>query len=152
MAIFFTALLLVGYYYATAPSIPLLPPPTDLLLQSMSSSAGVEAIAVSPDGDRLVLVSHDEPLQLWERLTGKKLRTFDRSSNDYTSVTFSPNGKMLASGEYREYETRIDLWDVQSGALQRLLTGVGNTEVRTLVFSPDGITLVSGGDDKVIRY
>lgn len=152
MAISFIVLLLVGYYYVTASSIPLLPPPTELLLQSMSPGADAEDLAVSPDGNKLVLTSFYEPLQLWERQTGKKLRTFDRSSNYYTSVAFSPSGKTLASGEYIEYKTRIDLWDVQSGALQRSLTGVGNTQVRTLVFSPDGITLASGGNDKTIRY
>ncbi|MCX7777629.1 MAG: protein kinase, partial [Armatimonadetes bacterium] len=63
-----------------------------------------------------------------------------------TSVSFSPDGQILASGSYRE----IKLWRVSDGSLIRTLTG--HTDwVNSVSFSPDGQILASGSDDKTIK-
>ena len=66
------------------------------------------------------------------------------------SIAFSPDGKMLASGE--RYSTseglrwggRIRLWDVSTG--RHLRTLEGQITVNSVSFSPDGKILASGGD------
>jgi WD40 repeat protein len=59
-----------------------------------------------------------------------------------SSVTFSPDGKQIASGSY---DHTICLWDVNDG---RLATGPIKTpsDVNSVAFSPDGRHLVSGSD------
>ncbi|BBD59134.1 WD-repeat protein [Nostoc sp. HK-01] len=64
-----------------------------------------------------------------------------------TSVSFSPDGKTLASGSY---DKTIKLWNLETGKEIRTLKGHDNT-VRSVNFSPDGKTLASGSSDKTIK-
>ena len=61
------------------------------------------------------------------------------------SVSFSPDGQTLASGE----SGAIRLWDVNTGELLKTL----QQHARSVSFSPDGQTLASGGygDDDAIH-
>ena len=61
------------------------------------------------------------------------------------SVSFSPDGKTLASTSGKE----IHLLDAKTGAYKRKLKGHTAT-INSVSFSPDGKTLASGGWDKTI--
>ncbi len=64
-----------------------------------------------------------------------------------SSVAFSPDGRMLASGST---DSTIRLWDVPSGQPLRTLRGHSGA-VLSVQFSPFGYTLASGGVDKTAR-
>jgi len=63
-------------------------------------------------------------------------------SEDVFSVTFSPDGRLLASGSG---DNTVKLWDVATGALVRTLTG------HSVAFSPDGGLLASGSLDNTVK-
>lgn len=63
------------------------------------------------------------------------------------SVTFSPDGQILASSSN---DQTIRLWDVQTGQCLKILQGHTNW-VRSVLFSPDGQTLISGSEDETTK-
>src|SRR3954454_9249851 len=75
------------------------------------------------------------------------LATLQGHTEGVTSVAFSPDGKMLASGSNDE---TIKLWDVQAGKEHATLKGHTN-EVTSVAFSPDGKTLASASLDGTVR-
>ncbi|MFO1093091.1 MAG: hypothetical protein U0992_07230 [Planctomycetaceae bacterium] len=63
------------------------------------------------------------------------------------SVAFSPKGRLLAAANW---DGTVTVWDVASG--ERKLTNTVHTGgVHTARFSPDGLTLATGSEDKTLR-
>ncbi|MEH2084008.1 MAG: NB-ARC domain-containing protein [Nostoc sp.] len=64
-----------------------------------------------------------------------------------SSVAFSPNGKLLATGDA---DGKTYLWQVDDGKLLFSCTG-HSSWVKSVAFSPDGQTLASGSDDQTVK-
>lgn len=70
------------------------------------------AVAFSPDGKLLVTGSQDQAVRIWDVRTGKLIRTLEGHTGTVFSVSFSRDGKRLASAGYgplRIWDT--DRWD-----------------------------------------
>ena len=84
-------------------------------------------------------------IYLWDVAIGEHLKTFGHISR-VESLTFSPDGTMLASGS----GSAISLWDIETGNhIKSLIGHIG--AVYSIVFSVDGMMLASGSADKSIR-
>ena len=74
----------------------------------------------------------------------------DRRPRYVSSITFSPDGKTLASGG-----SSFRLWDATTGRALgeplRIDDGGNSHSVKSVAFSPDGKTLASGGEDGTVR-
>ncbi|KAL2859138.1 WD domain protein [Aspergillus lucknowensis] len=84
-------------------------------------------------------------LSIWLELPRVKeewsaeLQTLEGHSHWVESVTFSPDGRLLASGSY---DKTIKLWDPSTGELCQTLEGHSHP-VKSVTFSPDGRLLAS---------
>ncbi len=105
------------------------------------------ALAIAPDGQRLVSGSFDKTLKIWHLQTGELIHTLNGHARGVFSVAVSPDGKIVASGSWDE---TVRLWHLEDGTLQDTLTAHSGS-VRSVAISPDGKRLASGSFDETIK-
>ena len=119
----------------------------------------VVSVAFSPDGQMLASRSRDRTLRLWDAETGRHKHTLTHT-DDILDFAFSPDGKNIATAIQRRFSS-VRLWDVHTGEHTQPLkayksvytsTYVMRMLVSSLVFSPDGKTLVTAEDDRTLRF
>jgi len=93
----------------------------------------------SPDGKHVITYSSDKTIKLWDTNTGREIRIFSGHENWIDSITFSPDGKKILSGSFRD--GLIKLWDINTG--REIKTFSSNTKVKSLIFSPDSRQFIS---------
>ena len=97
---------------------------------------GIDALALSPDGATLATRAADV-VRLWDVSTGAEASAFE--SVPGRSVTFSPDGSILAVGD-----AAITLWDLASNQSIATLDRRDSWPATSLAFSPDGSNLAAG--------
>ena len=102
----------------------------------------------SPNGE-YIAVGTSIGIEILDGRTLDRLKFFGDELNNYlaASISFSPDGRYLASGSR---DKTVKLWDVSSGREIKTLTGHSD-DVRSVSFSPDGSYLASGSSDKTIK-
>jgi WD40 repeat protein len=115
-----------------------------------TNSKGINSLAFSPDGERLLVGSDDKFVMLWDLATKTLIKVFAGHSDVVQGVAFSPDGNVLASGSM---DNTVILWDVRSGEQLDPPFRVHADGVTSVAFSPDGRTLASASrDNKVILW
>lgn len=143
-----------------------LSPVTGPLEQVVESHQGeVEAIALSPDGSRIVSSGgyRDYPghypargtVRIWSLESGALEQVLKVGANGVHALVVTPDGKYVVEGgghgSYAANEGAIvkdtlRIWDLESGRLERNLEGHRRWWVDALALTPDGKKVVSGGD------
>src|SRR5262249_26516072 len=141
-------------------------------LRSLSGSMyQVFGLAFSPNGKLLAAVScgnsglsppksaRPEIIRLWYVETGK-LQELDGHAGGATSLAFSPDGKVLATGGH---DGTLIWWDNATGKQLRKIklvedvyyypkrNRIGSGGVQALAFAPNGKTVASANHDGTVR-
>ena len=89
--------------------------------------------------------AHRNKIFIWDARTGNLQHTIEGREDLASSLVFSPDSKMLASGH-----ATIRLWNVETGKQMSRLDGHTHI-VDILTFSPDGKMLASGDSSGEVR-
>jgi WD40 repeat protein len=138
----------------------------------------VESIGYSADGSLLASGSRDGAIRLWDAKSGSHLRLFQQMPCGICSIAFHPNGRTLGATcddnsirlwdvatarEFPRFEIpddkEHDSWMTPDGSVRsEPAPGLATTKWRgfkdrlsAITFSPDGLTLLSGGQNGTIR-
>ena len=129
----------------------------------------VNSVVFSPDRKTIVSgsghwrgyegkASAGEEIRVWNAHTGELIKTLTGHKDVVSSVTFSPDGNLIVSGDWYDWDGylssgtwtgEIRVWDAHTGEHLKILKG-HTGGVSGLAFSPDGKTLASGRTDGTI--
>jgi WD40 repeat protein len=110
-------------------------------------SAGVIAVAVSPDGRTLASASVGDTIKLWDVKSGTLRRTLYGNSGDISAIVFSGDGQILASGGDNG---EVTLWELATGKACAAPSGDA-AKVMGVAFAPHDVWLAAVGADRMIR-
>ena len=122
-------------------------------LQTIKGST--RSLAFAPSGYQLAAAEGDGTIKLIDARSGRVARSLKSHEGVVNVVTFSSDGKFLASAGVDGASTFLNgmsryilkLWDLASGQSRTLASDTAS--VWALDFSPDGKLLASSGEDKI---
>ncbi|MEO0351777.1 MAG: AAA-like domain-containing protein [Cyanobacteria bacterium P01_A01_bin.15] len=127
-----------------------------LLRELKGHQAPVYGLAFNPSGQILASTSDDKTIKLWTledifeqnsaAAEDSSTRTLEGHQDRVWNVTFSPDGRQLAS---TSLDNTVKLW-TSSGTLVTTLKG-HDAGTWSVDFSPDGQVLASSSDDATVR-
>ena len=103
-------------------------------------------IAYSPNGEHILGVGRDgNELILFDAATGKALREIGKTENAINSVSYAPNGRLIASID----AAKVNLWDAATG--NRIEEFEGPRSGNAIAFSTDSRQFVYADDNGNLR-
>lgn len=160
MTIRLNVLFLVLAVFVGAGNAPAAEEDPILVIDPRGHSAMIWDVMFTPDGGRLISVSDDKTIRLWDVESGEVIDTLrgrvgDGHEGKLFAGALSPDGHTLAVGGYLSYDNdseygRIRLINIDTREQTGLLQGHGNV-IFALAFSPDGQWLASGSSDDTVR-
>jgi WD40 repeat protein len=114
---------------------------------------GVAAIAMTPDGARVVAISEAGKIKLWEWAGWREILTMPGSVHMYGRpiLALAPDGSRAVSGpSYNFGEAPFDhltVWNLQTGEAERFLSapsGVYDEDYDAVAISSDGLHVAAG--------
>jgi WD40 repeat protein/serine/threonine protein kinase/DNA-binding XRE family transcriptional regulator len=110
--------------------------------------SGVENMALSPDGSRLVTTSSTS-IKIWDASNSKKLFTVWDHTANISSVAFSRDGIRLATASD---DGNVIIWDPITGKNIFTFSVSSNGCIPNIIFNQDGTRLITSDDCGTIRF
>jgi WD40 repeat protein len=102
-------------------------------------AAKVNAVAVTPDGKRVISGSGDHTLNIWNLETSKPLNILKGHTGSVNAVAVTADGKRVISASS---DNTLKVWDFKSREVIANFTG--ESALQCCAIAPDGVTIVAG--------
>jgi len=130
----------------------------EIVLKWTASIGIVNSAAFRPGSDEVATAGHGHIVNIWDSTTGES--RFKQTSGQGTSLAFSPNGEFVAVLYFPQQELpggRTAQISVGHILLMRagdglVLHDIEKSEATCLGFTPDGQTLVVGGNERYLTF
>jgi WD40 repeat protein len=106
-------------------------------------------MAFSPDGRLLAMGAANRSVLIWDLQAGRIVRQLAGHDGLLRCLTFSPDGKVLATACRKK--RKIKIWAVDS-ANELLTIRAPVNEISALAFTPDGTALIAAGNEVLGYY
>jgi WD40 repeat protein len=113
----------------------------------LAGPVGAPSLAVSPDGQQVMVGSRVGDIVLFDLASGQQQQTFSGHTAGVRDLAFSPDGTLLLSGSV---DGTARLWEITSGTELRRFNRRPFT-VHGVAFAPDGRTVLIAGTDGLAR-
>ncbi len=117
------------------------------LWSAVAHRAGVNAIAVSPDGSRVLTGGSDYSVAVLDARSGVRTFSYLGHAGPVRTVSISPDGMRVVSTS----SEAARVWDLLTGDDLRILPAVRNATMRAAEFTPDGRSIVVATSDGTIH-
>ncbi|MET0395446.1 MAG: NB-ARC domain-containing protein [Longimicrobiaceae bacterium] len=117
-------------------------PASGLVRTIEGHKGGIGALAITPDGQRIVSGAYDKTLKVWDLESGREVHSLEGHTHAVQAVAVTPNGRYAVSD--------LKVWDLERGRNVRDLKGYTG-EITALAITPDGRHAVSSCKDKKLR-
>lgn len=107
------------------------------LLRLRANKIKVRRSIISADGSRVVAVTLDGDIMVWDGASGAEIRTWQSQQIMVTSISASTDGSRIASASS---DMKVRIWDASSGTEQGCISH--ESEVASVIMSPDGTRLL----------
>jgi hypothetical protein len=122
-----------------------------VLGQRAAAGNVISAVAIDPSGSFIATIEADKVMRLWDPPAN---RVYDSISSaqgrGITAMAFAPEGSSIAWGDSGNEVFPVIIRGIAKGKPQMVLKD-HQAPIRCLAFSPDGMTLVSGGADQTAK-
>jgi len=121
--------------------------------ESSANTSYLCTVKFNPNGKEIAF-STNRDIKIWNLESKKVVKILTGHTQWVTSITYSNNGELLASGcetPTGNEESTIILWRIKTEEKLKVLTGP-KTSTRFVLFSPDGQTLAAAGYGSVKRW
>ncbi len=107
----------------------------------------IQAVAISPDGQRAISGSDDGTLRFWDLQNGQLLQILKGHTDKVRSVAITPDRQRAVSGSD---DGTVKFWDLDNGQVLQTLQGHAG-KVRSVDITPDRQRAISGSDDGTVK-
>lgn len=102
--------------------------------------AGVNAVAFTSDGQRLISGDDQGTLRVWDVAAGSEIRKWNADKESVECLAICPDGKRLLTGGL---SGAVCLWEIETG--KRVWRAAAHLMVTSVAVAPDGQTALTTG-------